>query len=257
MAEGCSDCMAELVDRVAIVTGGSRGIGRATSLALARQGATVIACARNPEKLGTLSAEAADQRCLGKIVTRPFDVTESAKTEKWVDDLATEFGRIDILVNNAGITRDGLIMNMSDEQFDDVIATNLRSVFQLTRAVAKHMVRARWGRIVNLTSISGIMGNPGQSNYAASKAGVIGLTKSVAKELSRRGVTCNAVAPGFIKTDMTNVLSEKVREQVRPLIPLQRFGEPEEVAAAIAFLASSASGYITGQVLVVDGGLHM
>lgn len=249
--------MAELMDRVAIVTGGSRGIGRATSLALAREGATVIACARNAERLSTLPAEAADQRCIGKLVTRALDVRESNKVEKWVDEIASDFGRIDILVNNAGITRDGLVMNMTDEQFDDVVATNLRSVFQLTRAVAKHMVRARFGRIVNITSISGIMGNAGQANYAASKAGVIGLTKSVAKELSRRGVTCNAVAPGFIKTDMTNVLSEKVKEQVRPLIPLQRFGEPEEVAAAIAFLASPASGYITGQVLVVDGGLHM
>ncbi len=249
--------MADLMERVAIVTGGSRGIGRATSLALAREGATVIACARNAERLSTLSAEAADQRCMGKIVTRTLDVREGEKVEKWVDEIAADFGRVDILVNNAGITRDGLVMNMTDEQFDDVVATNLRSVFQMTRAVAKHMVRARFGRIVNITSISGLMGNAGQANYAASKAGVIGLTKSVAKELSRRGITCNAVAPGFIKTDMTNVLSEKVKEQVRPLIPLQRFGEPEEVAAAIAFLASPVSGYITGQVLVVDGGLHM
>lgn len=249
--------MADLADRVAIVTGGSRGIGRATSIALARAGATVIACARNTERLETLSSEAADQRCTGRIVTRALDVRAAEKLEKWVDDVATDFGRIDVLVNNAGITRDGLMMNMTDEQFDDVVATNLRSVFQMTRAVSKYMVRARWGRIINLTSISGVMGNAGQANYAASKAGVIGLTKSVAKELSRRGVTCNAVAPGFIKTDMTNVLSEKVKEQVRPLIPLQRFGEPEEVAAAIVFLASEASAYITGQVLAVDGGLHM
>jgi 3-oxoacyl-[acyl-carrier protein] reductase len=249
--------LAELVDRVAIVTGGSRGIGRAISLALAKGGATVVTCARNSERLGTLTAEAADMRCLGKIVARPLDVTDGARVEKWVDDVAADFGRVDILVNNAGITRDGLVMNMTDEQFDEVLSTNLRSVFLLTRAAAKHMVRARWGRIVNITSISGIMGNGGQSNYAASKAGVIGLTKSVAKELARRGVTCNAVAPGFINTDMTNVLSEKVKEQVRPLIPLQRFGEPEEIAAAVTFLASPAAGYINGHVLVVDGGLHM
>jgi 3-oxoacyl-[acyl-carrier protein] reductase len=249
--------MPDLLDRVAIVTGGSRGIGRAISLALAKEGATVIACARNSERLGTLPAEAADARCIGRIVPRTLDVTAVERIEKWVDDVAAEFGRLDILANNAGITRDALIMNMTDEQFDQVIATNLRGVFLMTRAVGKHMVRARWGRIINITSVSGIMGNSGQANYAASKAGVIGLTKTVAKELARRGVTCNAVAPGFVNTDMTNILSEKVKEQVRPLIPMQRFGEPEEVAAAVTFLASPAAGYINGQVLVVDGGLHM
>ncbi|MFH1419752.1 MAG: 3-oxoacyl-[acyl-carrier-protein] reductase [Planctomycetota bacterium] len=249
--------MANLVDRVAIVTGGSRGIGRAISLSLAKEGCTVVASARNAERLGSLPAEAADARCIGKIIPRTLDVTDADIIEQWVDDVAAEFGRLDILINDAGITRDALIMNMTNEQFDEVMNTNLRGVFLLTRASGKHMVRARWGRIINITSVSGIMGNSGQANYAASKAGVIGLTKSVAKELARRGVTCNAVAPGFIKTDMTNILSEKVKEQVRPLIPLQRFGEPHEVAAAVTFLASSAAGYINGQVLVVDGGLHM
>jgi 3-oxoacyl-[acyl-carrier protein] reductase len=249
--------MADLLERVAIVTGGSRGIGRAICLALAKEGATVIACARNGERLSSLPAEAADARCPGKILPRVLDVTDTDKIEKWVDDIATEHGRLDILANNAGITRDALIMNMTDDQFDQVLNTNLRAVFVMTRAVGKHMVRARWGRIINITSVSGIMGNTGQANYAASKAGVIGLTKSVAKELARRGVTCNAVAPGFINTDMTNILSEKVKEQVRPLIPMQRFGEPEEVASAVAFLASPAAGYINGQILAVDGGLHM
>ncbi|MCK6455557.1 MAG: 3-oxoacyl-[acyl-carrier-protein] reductase [Phycisphaerae bacterium] len=249
--------MAELENRVAIVTGASRGIGRAISLAYAKAGATVIAAARNSEKLGSLAAEASDSRCLGRIVPRPFDVNDAGAVDKWIDDTASEFGRLDILVNNAGITRDGLLMNMTDAQFDEVLTTNLRSVFWLTRAVGKHMVRARWGRIINVASVSGLMGNSGQANYAAAKAGVIGLTKTVAKELARRGVTCNALAPGFIQTDMTNVLSDKVKEQVLALIPLQRFGQPEEVAAVAVFLATPAAGYINGQVIAVDGGLHM
>lgn len=249
--------MTDLVERVAIVSGGSRGIGRAICLALAKEGATVIACARDTDRLSSLPAEAADNKIPGKIVPRALDVTDAGKIEKWVDDVATDFGRIDILVNNAGITDDGLLMNMTDEQFDRVLATNLKGVFLMTREASKFMVRARWGRIVNIASVSGMMGNPGQGNYSASKAGVIGLTKTTAKELARRGVTCNAVAPGFIKTDMTNILSEKVKEQVRSLIPLQRFGEPEEIATAVAFLASTSAGYVNGQVLVVDGGLHM
>ena len=174
-----------------------------------------------------------------------------------VDKVSEERERIDILVNNAGITRDGLLMNMEDDQFDDVIATNLRSVFWLTRAVSRHMVRARKGRIINIASVSGVMGNPGQSNYAASKAGVIGFTKSVAKEFARRGITCNAVAPGFIMTDMTSILPDAVKSKYKELIPMSRFGESEEIARVVEFLASDGAGYVTGQVIVVDGGLCM
>lgn len=249
--------MATLPEQVAVVTGGSRGIGRAICLALAEQSATVIAAARSEDKLGSLVAEAQQAGYPGRIVPRRLDITDREAIDAAIEQIAEEYKRIDILVNNAGITRDGLLMNMTDEQFEDVLTANLRSVFWATRAASRHMVRARYGRIVNISSVAGIMGNAGQSNYAATKAGVIGFSKSVAKELARRNITCNVVAPGFVTTDMTDVLPDKVKEAVKPLIPTQKFGEPADIAAAVAFLASPAAKYITGQVLAVDGGLSM
>ncbi len=249
--------MNDLAGQVAIVTGGSRGIGKAVCLALAQQGATVVACARKADKLQGVADEAAAQCLPGKVQPYPLDVTDKAAIEKMVEDVVAEHSRIDILVNNAGITKDGLMLNMEDEQFEAVLTTNLRSAFWTTRAVSKYMVRARYGRIINMSSISGVMGNAGQSNYAASKAGLIGFTKSVAKELAKRNITCNAVAPGFIQTEMTDVLPEKVKETVKPLIPMNRFGTPADIAAASVFLAGPGAAYITGEVLKVDGGLCM
>lgn len=249
--------MGELAGQVAIVTGGSQGIGKAICLALARQGATVVACARNADKLKAVAEEAAGQGLPGKIHPYPLDVTQRAMIDKMVEDVVAQYSKIDVLVNNAGITRDGLMLNMEDEQFDAVLTTNLRSAFWTTRAVSKYMVRARSGRIVNISSVSGVAGNAGQSNYAASKAGLIGFTKSVAKELAKRNITCNAVAPGFIQTDMTDVLSDKVKEMVRPLIPMNRFGVAEDIAAAVTYLVGPGAGYVTGTVLMVDGGLCM
>lgn len=247
----------QMKDRIALVTGGSRGIGRAICLALARRGATVVACARNQAALNELAVEAKRSELAGLIDPRTLDVTDRSAVDPFVDAVSEKYERIDILVNNAGITRDGLSVSMDDDQFDDVLTTNLRSVFWLTRAVSRVMVRRRYGRIVNIGSVSGMMGNAGQANYAASKAGLIGLTKTLAKELGRRKITCNVVAPGFIATDMTASLPDKIRNSVKDFVPLGRFGEAEEVAEVVAFIASDAASYITGQVLVVDGGMYM
>ncbi len=242
-------------ERVALVTGGSRGIGRAICLALARRGATVVACARSESDLQSLALEGRQKELSGSIDPRVLDVTDRSAIDSVVQAVIERYDRIDILVNNAGVTRDGLLMTMDDEQFEEVLTTNLRAAFWLTRAVSRIMVQRRYGRIINIGSVSGVTGMAGQVNYAASKAGLIGLSKTLAKELGRRKITCNVVAPGFINTDMTAALPDKVAESARTMIPLGRFGEVEEVAEVVAFLAGDAASYITGQVLVVDGGM--
>ena len=247
----------QMKDRTAIVTGASRGIGRSICLSLAEKGATVVACARTEAALVELAAEAQERELPGVIEPRTLDISDRAAIDPFVEEVAHGHDRIDILVNNAGITRDGLAISMDDDQFEEVLTTNLRAVFWLTRAVCRIMVRQRYGRIVNIGSVSGVMGNPGQVNYSASKAGVIGLTKALAKELGKRKITCNVVAPGFIKTDMTDGLPDHVKESARKHIPLARFGSVEEVAAVVTFLAGEGASYITGQVILVDGGMHM
>ena len=241
--------------RIAVVTGASRGIGAAIAKSLAAQGRHVVLVARDVAKLAAVQSEI--ESAGGSASTHPCDMADAAAVAAMIEAVVDQHGRLDILVNNAGITRDGLIMRMSDEQFDEVINVNLRGVFAACRAVAKPMVRGKWGRIINISSVSGLVGNAGQANYAAAKAGIIGLTKSLGKELAGKNITANIVAPGFIETDMTDSLPDAVKEGARQITPLRRFGQAAEVAAAVAYFASEQAGYTTGQVLAVDGGMTM
>jgi 3-oxoacyl-[acyl-carrier protein] reductase len=241
--------------RVALVTGASRGIGEAIARRLASEGARVVAAARTVEALGKVVAEITATG--GRASALPLDLSDPASIENGVKRALAEEGQIDVLVNNAGVTDDNLILRMSRESWDRVLSTNLTGAFLLTQAVVKSMVRKRYGRIVNITSVVGLMGNAGQANYAASKAGLIGLTKSVARELASRNVTCNAVAPGYIATAMTEKMTEDARETLTGQIPLSRLGTPEDVAAAVAYLASEDAAYVTGHVLNVSGGLYI
>ncbi|HKI64522.1 MAG TPA: 3-oxoacyl-ACP reductase FabG [Burkholderiales bacterium] len=244
-----------LAGRVAMVTGASRGIGRAIALQLAADGATVIGTATSEggaQGIGDALAEAG-----AKGAGRVLDVREAGQCDAVVAAAQKEFGDIHVLVNNAAVVRDNLALRMKDAEWDEVIETDLRSVFRLSRAVMRGMMKARWGRIVNITSVVGAAGNPGQANYAAAKAGVVGMTKSLARELGSRNITVNCVAPGFIDTDMTRALSEEQRAALLTQIPLGRLGQASEVAAAVAYLASPAGGYVTGTVLHVNGGMYM
>ena len=245
-----------LTDKVAVVTGASRGIGQEIAKTLAAQGATVIVnyngsaqkAAETVQEIETMGGKAEAVQC---------DVSDFDKAKELLDYVIKTYGHVDILVNNAGITRDNLMMRMSEEDFDTVISTNLKGAFNCMRHVAKQMLKQKSGRIINISSVSGVLGNAGQINYAASKAGIIGMTKSAARELASRGITVNAIAPGFINTEMTAVLPETVKEGAVAQIPMKVFGETKDVAEAAAFLASDKARYITGQVLCVDGGMAM
>lgn len=240
--------------KAAIVTGASRGIGRAAALRLAKMGMNIVFTYNS----GIEAAEETKALCEAegvKVLAVQADVSSSESCDQLVEQTLEAFGRVDVLVNNAGITRDGLIIRMSDEQFDQVIDTNLKGAFYMMRAVSKQMMKQRSGRIINISSVVGVMGNAGQVNYAASKAGVIGMTKSLARELASRKVTVNAVAPGMIETDMTAVMSEKAKEAMKAAIPVGEMGKPEDIAGTIAFLAGEEGRYITGQVICVDGGM--
>jgi 3-oxoacyl-[acyl-carrier protein] reductase len=241
--------------QVAIVTGASRGIGRAIALELARQGATVIGTATSEAGAQAIGAAFAEAGTTGRGAV--LNVNDAAAGEALIDATVKEFGRLDVLVNNAGITQDQLAMRMKDDDWDAVIDTNLRSVFRLSRAVLRPMMKARGGRIINITSVVGSLGNPGQANYAAAKAGVAGLTRALAREIGSRGITVNCVAPGFIDTDMTKTLPEEQQAALKTQIPLGRLGSTDDIAHAVAFLASPQAGYITGTTLHVNGGMYM
>ena len=245
-----------LKDKVAIVTGGTRGIGRAIALKLADHGANIVINYRNSDKEAEELKAILEEKGV-KVLTVKCDISNFEDSKNLMDKCKEVLGKIDILVNNAGITKDTLIMRMKEEDFDNVIDVNLKGTFNCAKHASAIMLKQRFGKIINMTSVVGIAGNAGQVNYAASKAGVIGLTKSLAKELGSRGITVNAVAPGFINTDMTASLSEKVKEEASKNIPLKRLGDPEDVANLVGFLASDAANYITGQVINVDGGMVM
>jgi 3-oxoacyl-[acyl-carrier protein] reductase len=249
--------MLTFTNRTALVTGAGRGIGRAIAETLARNGVTVVCVSKSAESCG--AAAAAITQAGGKARALAVDVADGAAVAKAAEALLSEIPVIDILVNNAGITRDGLLFRMSDADWNDVIATNLSSCFHWTKHLARPMTRARWGRIVNITSVSGIMGNAGQANYSAAKAGMIGLTKALAREFASRNVTVNAVAPGFIRTDMTAefVGKPELAAKILEVVPLKRFGEASDIANMCAYLCSEESGYVTGQVFTVDGGMAM
>ncbi len=242
-------------NKVALVSGAGRGIGREIALSLAKVGCTVICSSKNPSSCGKVAEEIIASG--GKAEAVPFDVSKPAEIKQACIEILKKYDSVDILINNAGITKDNLLMRMSDEEWDDVIATNLSSAFYLTRNLIRAMMSKRWGRIINISSLSGQMGNMGQVNYSAAKAGMIGFTKSVAKEVAARNITVNAIAPGFIETDMTSVLPESVVKAVMPLIPMRKMGATSDIASACMFLASDQAGYITGQILGINGGLYM
>lgn len=246
--------MFDLSGKTALVTGATGGIGGSIARALYSAGATVAVSGRQADKLEALAKEFGDR---GHVL--PCDLANRAEVGKLIDQAVGKLGRLDILVNNAGLTRDNLFMVMKDEQWDEVIAVNLTSTFMLCRAAARAMLRAKpnFGRIINIASVSGVFGNPGQGNYAASKAGMIGMTKSLAREVAPRNITANCIAPGFITTPMTSALNEKQTAEIAKMIPSQRFGMPDEVAAGVVYLASNEAGYITGQTLHINGGMAM